>query len=151
MNQEASVIRPLTASELEISAVQSEIEGKIGKKVQHKTAFLIAVVVCILEDNKQFGKVTVRQVYYQSIQGSRHAQAQGKNGGKEMEDLKSMVTAIMEVGPEAFKSLLSVSIRSIFYQSFPDKKKQEEHPSARGTEKNKTKGKKVIAVDFRRK
>lgn len=67
MNQEANLIRPLTATELEISTVQSEIEGKIGKKVQHKTAFLIAVIVRILEDNKQFGKVTVRQVYYQLV------------------------------------------------------------------------------------
>jgi hypothetical protein len=67
MTQEVNLIRPLTASEAEISTTQSEIEGKIGKKVQRRTAFLIAVIAQILEENKQFGKVTVRQVYYQLV------------------------------------------------------------------------------------
>lgn len=65
-----SLIRPLTASEAEISSVQSEIEEKTGRKVQHRTALLIAMTARILEENKQFGKVTVRQVYSTREPGS---------------------------------------------------------------------------------
>jgi hypothetical protein len=61
------VIRPPTATEPEILAVQAEINEKIGTKVHRKTAFLIAVIARILQENQQFGKVTVRQVYYQLV------------------------------------------------------------------------------------
>ena len=61
------LVRPLTASEPEIFAVRSGIEEKTGTKVQRKTALLIAMIARILEENKQFGKVTVRQVYYQLV------------------------------------------------------------------------------------
>jgi hypothetical protein len=64
---EGSVIHLLTASDKEIEAVQLGIKEKIEKKIQRKSAYLIAVTVRLLEEHIQYGKLTVRQVYYQLV------------------------------------------------------------------------------------
>jgi hypothetical protein len=62
-----SLIHPLTPSEEEIGTVRFEVEQKIGKRIHRQTAYLIAVIVRLLEEHAQYGKLTVRQVYYQLV------------------------------------------------------------------------------------
>jgi len=61
------IVRPISLTLLEIEALQIEIQEQIEKSVHRKTAELIGYVNRILEENKQFGRVTVRQVYYQLV------------------------------------------------------------------------------------
>lgn len=61
------VIPLLRVTEQEIEAVRIVIAEMIGKKPHPATAHLIAVLHQILEEHKQYGKLTVRQVYYQLV------------------------------------------------------------------------------------
>ncbi len=62
-----NLISQMTASEHEVEAIRVEIADKIGKRPHPETAYLIAVIRQILEEHKQYGKLTVRQVYYQLV------------------------------------------------------------------------------------
>lgn len=62
-----NLIQLLTPTEQEIEVVRVEVEGKIGKKIHRRSAQLIAVIVRLLEEHAQYGKLTVRQVYYQLV------------------------------------------------------------------------------------
>jgi len=57
----------LTANNEEIRAVRYRIEERIGRKVHPQTASLIAVILQVLKENQQYGRLTVRQVYYQLV------------------------------------------------------------------------------------
>jgi hypothetical protein len=61
------IISLLSVTQKEIKTVQYVIKERMGTKVHHKTASLIAVISRILEENKQYGRLTVRQVYYQLV------------------------------------------------------------------------------------
>jgi hypothetical protein len=61
------IISLLSVTEEEIETVRYVIKERMDTKVHHKTASLIAVISRILEENKQYGRVTVRQVYYQLV------------------------------------------------------------------------------------
>ena len=47
--------------------MRERIGQQIGKRPHPKTAYLIAVILQVLRENEQYGKVTVRQVYYQLV------------------------------------------------------------------------------------
>jgi hypothetical protein len=64
---EEKLIHLLTATEQEIEEIRNLIADKIGKRPHSESARLIAVIGRILEEHKQFGKLTVRQVYYQLV------------------------------------------------------------------------------------
>jgi len=65
---EMNKVMPLiTPTEAEIEQIRIEIENKIGKYPHPKSARLIACISRILEEHKQYGKLTVRQVYYQLV------------------------------------------------------------------------------------
>jgi len=61
------LIPQMRVSEQEIESIRVEITDKIGKRPHPKTAYLIAFISRILEEHKQYGKLTVRQVYYQLV------------------------------------------------------------------------------------
>ena len=61
------VVSFIRVTEQEIEAIRMTIAEKIGKKPHPATAHLIAVVNRILEEHKQYGKLTIRQVYYQLV------------------------------------------------------------------------------------
>lgn len=65
-----SLIHPLAPSDEEIEAVKFGIENKIGHRIQRPTAHLIAVIARLLKEHAQYGKLTVRQVYYQLVSRS---------------------------------------------------------------------------------
>ncbi len=67
MNAANNLIPLVTATAQEVESVRSQISNKTGKLPHPKSARLIAVTRHILEEYKQFGKVTVRQVYYQLV------------------------------------------------------------------------------------
>jgi hypothetical protein len=56
-----------TATEEEVDAIRYTIEEVTNKRIHPKTAYLIAVILQVLKENQQYGKVTVRQVYYQLV------------------------------------------------------------------------------------
>jgi hypothetical protein len=62
-----NLIPQMTASKEVVEAVRTIIAEMTGKRPHRKTAFLIAVIRQILEEHKQYGKLTVRQVYYQLV------------------------------------------------------------------------------------
>ena len=62
-----SLIHPLTPSNEEIGAVRFEVEQKIGQRIHCQAAHLIAVIARLLGEHAQYGKLTVRQVYYQLV------------------------------------------------------------------------------------
>lgn len=64
---EEKLIHLLTTTEQEIEKVRDEITDKIGKRPHPESARLIAVIRRILEEHKQYGRLTVRQVYYQLV------------------------------------------------------------------------------------
>jgi hypothetical protein len=64
---EEKLIHLLTATEQEVEEVRNLIADKIGKRPHPESAYLIAVIARILEEHKQYGKLTVRQVYYQLV------------------------------------------------------------------------------------
>ena len=57
----------VTATPAEVEAVRVQISNQVGMKPHRKSAHLIAVIQHILEEYTRFGKVTVRQVYYQLV------------------------------------------------------------------------------------
>jgi hypothetical protein len=57
----------LTPTKKETEAIRMMIWDKIGIKPHPKTAYLIAAITWILGEHKQYGKLTVRQVYYQLV------------------------------------------------------------------------------------
>jgi hypothetical protein len=61
------LIHLLTATEQEVEEVRDVIWDKIGKRPHPESSYLIAVIRRILEEHKQYGKLTVRQVYYQLV------------------------------------------------------------------------------------
>jgi hypothetical protein len=64
MNKLMSLI---TVEEGEVEAIRELIASRIGMKPHAKSAYLIAAITRILEEHKQYGKLTVRQVYYQLV------------------------------------------------------------------------------------
>jgi hypothetical protein len=64
---EKKLIHRITLAEQEVEEVRYLIADKIGKRPHPESAHLIAVIRRILEEHKQFGKLTVRQVYYQLV------------------------------------------------------------------------------------
>ena len=64
---EEKLIHLLTVTEGEVEEVRNLIADKIGKKPHPETSRLITVIRRILEEHKQYGKLTVRQVYYQLV------------------------------------------------------------------------------------
>jgi hypothetical protein len=64
---EEKLIHLLTATDGEVEEVRNLIADKIGKRPHPESARLIAVVKRILAEHKQYGKLTVRQVYYQLV------------------------------------------------------------------------------------
>lgn len=64
---EEKLIHLLTATDGEVEEVRNLITDKIGKRPHPESARLIAVIRRILEEHKQYGKLTVRQVYYQLV------------------------------------------------------------------------------------
>jgi len=64
MNKLMSLI---TVGELEVETIRDDIASHIGIKPHPKSAYLIAAITRILEEHKQYGKLTVRQVYYQLV------------------------------------------------------------------------------------
>ena len=70
------LIHPINPGEKEIQSIRIEILDKIGERPHPKSAYLIAGISRILEEHSQFGKLTVRQVYYQLV--SRNVIANSK-------------------------------------------------------------------------
>ena len=64
---EEKLIHLLTATEGEVEEVRNLIADEIGKRPHPESARLIAVIKRILEEHSQYGKLTVRQVYYQLV------------------------------------------------------------------------------------
>ena len=64
---EEKLIHLLTATDGEVEEVRNLIADKIGKRPHPESARLIAVIKRTLEEHKQYGKLTVRQVYYQLV------------------------------------------------------------------------------------
>lgn len=64
---EKRIIHPVIVDETEVERIRQTIEQSIGKRVQDKTTYLIAAISRILDEHRQYGKLTVRQVYYQLV------------------------------------------------------------------------------------
>lgn len=62
-----NLIPLVTATPQQVEGVRVRVLNQTGKLPHPKSAYLIAVTGHILEEYKQFGKVTVRQVYYQLV------------------------------------------------------------------------------------
>jgi len=61
------IIHPIGATKHEAVAIREQIKRTLDTLVHPPTAFLLAAVVRVLEEHKQFGKLTVRQMYYQLV------------------------------------------------------------------------------------
>jgi hypothetical protein len=57
----------ITVEEGEVEAIRELVADRIGMKPHARSAYLIAAITRILEEHKQYGKLTVRQVYYQLV------------------------------------------------------------------------------------
>jgi hypothetical protein len=79
MNQiDNQLIHLLLPTDNEVEIIRSEIQRVINKKPHFQSAYLIAVIRRILDDHRQYGKLTIRQVYYQLvskgiIENSKHS------------------------------------------------------------------------------
>jgi len=67
MMKKDPLIHPITATPEEVTLIREHIGQQTGKKPHPKTAYLIAVIQRVLKEHRQFGKLTVRQVYYQLV------------------------------------------------------------------------------------
>jgi hypothetical protein len=59
-----SIIRPLIPSDREVAEIQDSIQRELGLKVHWGTANLLAQASMLLEEYEEYGKLTVRQLYY---------------------------------------------------------------------------------------
>lgn len=64
---EEKLIHLLTATDEQVKAIRELIASRINIKPHPKTARLLGAISQILAEHKQYGKLTVRQVYYQLV------------------------------------------------------------------------------------
>jgi hypothetical protein len=58
------LIHPLVPTRAEILAIQESVKEKLNLKVHLKSAGLLATALMLLREYQQYGKLTVRQLYY---------------------------------------------------------------------------------------